>query len=100
LKAEHRLRAFENRVLRKIFGSKRDEVTGEWRRLHNEELCDMYSSSYSGFTVLSGPYPFPEFSIRFPIVETFQQHIFLRGGVVSPTRNPQPAGPGYPFLSE
>jgi hypothetical protein len=35
---------FENRVLRKIFGVKRDEVTGEWRRLHNEELHDLYSS--------------------------------------------------------
>jgi hypothetical protein len=34
---------FENRVLRKIFGQKRDEVTGEWRKLHNEELCDLYS---------------------------------------------------------
>jgi hypothetical protein len=35
---------FENRVLRKIFGPKRDEVTGEWRKLHNEELHDLYSS--------------------------------------------------------
>jgi hypothetical protein len=35
---------FENRVLRRIFGPKRDEVTGEWRKLHNEELCDSYSS--------------------------------------------------------
>jgi hypothetical protein len=35
---------FENRVLRRIFGSKRDEVTGEWRRLHNEELNDLNSS--------------------------------------------------------
>jgi hypothetical protein len=35
---------FENRVLRKIVGPKRDEVTGEWRTLHNEELYDMYSS--------------------------------------------------------
>jgi hypothetical protein len=35
---------FENRVLRRIFGSKRDEVTGEWRRLHNEEINDLYSS--------------------------------------------------------
>jgi len=34
---------FENRVLRKVFGSKRDEVTGEWRKLHNEELRDLYS---------------------------------------------------------
>jgi hypothetical protein len=38
LREEHRLRAFENRVLKKIFGPKRDEVTGEWRKLHNEEL--------------------------------------------------------------
>jgi hypothetical protein len=35
---------FENRVLRRIFGTKRDKVTGEWRRLHNEELNDLYSS--------------------------------------------------------
>jgi hypothetical protein len=35
---------FENKVLRKIFGPKRDEVTGEWRKLHNEELRDFYSS--------------------------------------------------------
>jgi len=41
---ECRLRVCENRVLRRIFGSKRDEVTGEWRRLHNEELDDLYSS--------------------------------------------------------
>jgi hypothetical protein len=34
---------FENRVLRRIFGPKRDEVTGEWKKLHNEELCDLYS---------------------------------------------------------
>ena len=38
-----RLRLFENRVLRRIFGSKRDKVTGEWRKLHNEELNDLYS---------------------------------------------------------
>ena len=41
---ELRLRMFENRVLRRIFGPKRDEVTGEWRKLHNEELNDLYSS--------------------------------------------------------
>jgi hypothetical protein len=40
---EHRLRVFENRVLRRIFGRKRDEVTGERRKLHNEELRDLYS---------------------------------------------------------
>jgi hypothetical protein len=44
IREEHRLRVFENRVLRRIFGPKRDEVTGEWRKLHNEELCDLYSS--------------------------------------------------------
>jgi hypothetical protein len=38
LREEHRLRVFENRVLKKIFGPKRDEVTGEWTKLHNEEL--------------------------------------------------------------
>jgi hypothetical protein len=36
--------AFENRMLRRIFGPKKDEVTGEWRKLHNEELRDLYSS--------------------------------------------------------
>jgi hypothetical protein len=44
LKEEHRLRVFENRVLRRLFGPKRDEVTGEWRTLHNEELHILYSS--------------------------------------------------------
>jgi hypothetical protein len=44
LREEFRLRVFENRVLRRIFGPKRDEVTGEWRRLHNEELYALYSS--------------------------------------------------------
>jgi len=43
LTEERRLRVFENRVLRRIFGPKRDEVTGEWRKLHNEELSDRYS---------------------------------------------------------
>jgi hypothetical protein len=43
LREEHRLRVFENRVLRRIFGPKRDEVTGEWRKLHNEELYAVYS---------------------------------------------------------
>jgi hypothetical protein len=41
---KHRLRVFENRVLRRIFGSKRDEMTGGWRKLHNEELHGLYSS--------------------------------------------------------
>jgi hypothetical protein len=44
LREEHRLRVFENRVLRRISGPKRDEVTGQWRKLHNEELHNFYSS--------------------------------------------------------
>jgi hypothetical protein len=44
LREEHRLRVFENRVLRRIFGPKRDEVIEEWKRLHNKELYDLYSS--------------------------------------------------------
>jgi len=43
LKEERRLRVFENRVLRRVFGPKRDEITGEWRKLHNEDLRDLYS---------------------------------------------------------
>ena len=48
---EHRLRVFENWVLRRIFGPKRDDVTGEWRRLHNEELqvaSIFFFTSYQG----------------------------------------------------
>ena len=44
LREERRLRVFENRVLRRIFGPKRKEVTGEWRILHNEELNEPYST--------------------------------------------------------
>jgi hypothetical protein len=44
LREEQRLRVFENRVLRRIFGPKTDEATGEWRRLHKEELNDLCSS--------------------------------------------------------
>jgi hypothetical protein len=44
LREDHRLRVFENRVLRRIFGPKRDEEIGEWRKLHNEELHNLYSS--------------------------------------------------------
>jgi hypothetical protein len=44
LREKHRLRVFENRVLRRVFGRKRDEATGDWRKLHNEELHGLYSS--------------------------------------------------------
>jgi hypothetical protein len=44
LREEHKLRVFENRVLRKTFGPKRDEVIGGWRKLHNEELHNLYCS--------------------------------------------------------
>jgi hypothetical protein len=44
LREEHKLRVFENRVLWRLFGPKRDEVTGGWRKLHNEELHNLYSS--------------------------------------------------------
>jgi hypothetical protein len=53
LKEEHRLRVFENRVLRRIFGPKRDEVTGEWRKLHNEELRILYSSPHTSRQIKS-----------------------------------------------
>jgi hypothetical protein len=43
LREKRKLRVFENRVLRRVFGPKRDEVRGEWRKLHNEELNDLYS---------------------------------------------------------
>ena len=44
MREEHSLRVFENRVLRRIFGPRRDGVTGEWRKLHNEKINDLYSS--------------------------------------------------------
>jgi hypothetical protein len=44
LRGQHRLRVFENRVVRRLFGPKRDEVTGEWRKLHNEKLRNLYST--------------------------------------------------------
>jgi hypothetical protein len=42
LREEHRLRMFDNRVLKRIFGPKRDDVTGDWRKLHSEELYNLY----------------------------------------------------------
>jgi hypothetical protein len=46
LREEYRLKVFENRVLRRIFGPKREEVSGGWRRLHNEELHNLYTSPH------------------------------------------------------
>jgi len=45
LREERRLRMFENRMLKRLFGPSRNEVTGEWRKLHNEELSDLYCSA-------------------------------------------------------
>jgi hypothetical protein len=53
LRNEHRLKVFENRVLRRILGPKRDEVTGGWRKLHNEELHNLYSSPSIIRTIMS-----------------------------------------------
>ena len=51
---ERRLRVFENRVLRRVFGPRRDDVTGEWRKLHNEELNDLYCSTNIVRVIKSG----------------------------------------------
>ena len=55
LREEHRLRVLENKVLRKIFGAKRDKITGEWRKLHNAELHALYSSPNSIRNLKSRP---------------------------------------------
>jgi hypothetical protein len=47
LREEHRLRVFENRVLRRVFGPKRNEVMGRWRKLRNDELRDLYFAKYN-----------------------------------------------------
>ena len=49
LREERRLQMFENRVLRRVFGPKRDEVTGEWKQLHNEDLRELYSPNICGW---------------------------------------------------
>jgi len=54
LREEHRLRVFVNLVHRKIFGPKRVEVTGEWRRLHNEKVYDLYLPTYLPTYLLNG----------------------------------------------
>ena len=57
LREVHRLRVFENRVLRRIFGPKRDEVTGEWRKLHNEELNGHLAPRYAISSISPLPRP-------------------------------------------
>jgi hypothetical protein len=57
LQEKHRLRVFENRMLKRIFGPKRDEVTGDWRKLHNEELHNLYSSQNVIKMMKYTPYP-------------------------------------------
>jgi len=54
LRKERRLRVFESRVLRRILGPKREEVAGEWRRLHNEELYDLYGTQNITRVIKSG----------------------------------------------
>jgi hypothetical protein len=54
VREKRRLRVFENRVLRRILGPKRDEVTGEWRKLHNEEFHNLYSSPKIARLIKSG----------------------------------------------
>jgi hypothetical protein len=51
MREKRRLRVFENRVLGDVFGPKRDEVTGEWRKLHNEELHTLYCSKNIGWVI-------------------------------------------------
>jgi len=53
LREEHRLRVSENRVLRRVFGPKREEVTGEWRKLYNKELNDLYLSPSTVWVIKS-----------------------------------------------
>jgi hypothetical protein len=53
VREEHKLRVFESKVLRRIFETKRDGVTGEWRKLHNKGLCDLYSSPSKNIIIKS-----------------------------------------------
>ena len=64
LREERRLRVFDNRVLRRIFGPKRNEVTGEWRKLHNEELNNLYSSPNIVRVIISRRMMWAEYATR------------------------------------
>jgi hypothetical protein len=62
LREERRLRVFENSVLKRIFGPKRDEVTEEWKKLHSEEFHDLYSSPTVVRVIKSLPVQYPKYS--------------------------------------
>jgi len=68
---------FENRVLRRAFGPKRDEVTGEWRKLHNEELNDLYCSPNVVRVIRSRRLRWAEHVTRIPIRATCPAHLIL-----------------------
>jgi hypothetical protein len=67
---KHRLWVFENRVLRRIFRPKRDEVMGEWRKLHNTELCDLYSSPSINLEI-------EEFNRKLKKITTLYNHVSM-----------------------
>jgi len=77
LREEHRLRAFQNRVLKRIFGPKRDGVTGQWRKLHNEELIDLYCSTNIVRVIKSGGMKWAGHVARIPIRATCPAHLVL-----------------------
>jgi hypothetical protein len=79
LREERRLRVFENRVLRRVFGHKRDEVTGEWRKLHNEELNDLYSLPTIVRVVKSRRIKWAEHVARMGVVRAWYWYMVLVG---------------------
>jgi hypothetical protein len=112
LRGKQRLRVYENRVLGRIFGPKREGVVAGWRRLHNEELCNLYASPIIIIVVVVvvvvvviiiiiislAPQPSLGFGllhkIQLNFLEASQQFSFLHVRVVSPTPSPHPRGPG------
>jgi hypothetical protein len=95
LREEHSLRMFKNRVLRRLFGPKGEEVARGWSRQHNEELRNLYTSnvtsSFLGSTAQLRPWPPPQNPAEF--LGGFSTTFFSQGRVI-PTPNPHPGGPG------